>query len=62
MGWARMISRRLLMVFAVWLTLGALPQKVAAEEAARRPEVDVILWFDTEDYLLPADDGRRQQR
>src|SRR5467141_550999 len=22
----------------------------------RPPEIDVILWFDTEDYLLPADD------
>jgi hypothetical protein len=51
-----MISRQLLMVFAVWMTFGALPQKLAAEEAARHPEVDVILWFDTEDYLLPADD------
>jgi hypothetical protein len=31
----------------------------AAEAAARsttRPTVNVILWFDTEDYLLPADD------
>src|SRR5438128_402699 len=27
---------------------------VRAETA--RPEIDVILWFDTEDYLLPADD------
>src|SRR5713226_9569265 len=26
----------------------------AAEKAI--PEIDVILWFDTEDYLLPADD------
>src|SRR6185312_10041702 len=24
--------------------------------AAERPNINVILWFDTEDYLLPADD------
>src|SRR5437660_443970 len=24
--------------------------------ASTAPEIDVILWFDTEDYLLPADD------
>src|ERR1700674_3148686 len=24
--------------------------------AETAPEIDVILWFDTEDYLLPADD------
>src|SRR3954468_283697 len=28
----------------------------AEEKAAGAPRVDVILWFDTEDYLLPADD------
>ncbi|MDB5322575.1 MAG: hypothetical protein JWN40_4206 [Phycisphaerales bacterium] len=28
----------------------------AAQEKAAAPRVDVILWFDTEDYLLPADD------
>src|SRR5437773_7875063 len=28
----------------------------AAESPAAAPIVNVILWFDTEDYLLPADD------
>jgi hypothetical protein len=27
-----------------------------AARAAERPRINVILWFDTEDYLLPADD------
>lgn len=56
MDWPRMISRRLVIVVAVWMILGALPQKLAAEAGPRHSEVDVILWFDTEDYLLPADD------
>src|SRR4051812_35604128 len=30
------------------------PSVVSA--ASSNPEIDVILWFDTEDYLLPADD------
>lgn len=38
---------------AVFL-IGALSRWAAAAESA--PGVDVILWFDTEDYLLPADD------
>ena len=29
--------------------------------AAEKPRVDVILWFDTEDYLLPADDDACQR-
>src|SRR3989442_14535116 len=37
-----------------WLLLAlVLVQPIAAVEKAR---VNVILWFDTEDYLLPADD------
>src|SRR3989442_10439139 len=32
----------------------ALPSSAAETKAT--PEIDVILWFDTEDYLLPADD------
>src|SRR6184192_3969900 len=27
-----------------------------APRIAAQPRIDVILWFDTEDYLLPADD------
>jgi hypothetical protein len=32
------------------------PLCLSAAEGRIQPEVDVILWFDTEDYLLPADD------
>src|SRR3954451_13868980 len=28
----------------------------AAKDKSAAPRIDVILWFDTEDYLLPADD------
>ncbi len=41
-----------------WFVLSSLlvliPLRLAA--AADKPSVNVILWFDTEDYLLPADD------
>src|SRR5262245_14221262 len=36
------------------LALGAFLGSNAAD--AKNPTVDVIFWFDTEDYLLPADD------
>src|SRR5882724_7572090 len=36
-----------------WLVLGRM---AAAAETQASGRVDVILWFDTEDYLLPADD------
>jgi len=36
--------------------LGWLILAVAGRAVATEPRVDVILWFDTEDYLLPADD------
>jgi hypothetical protein len=39
---------------ATWLLLGAFHNVFAAPQADAR--VYVILWFDTEDYLLPADD------
>ena len=43
-----------------WIVLmlaGAfLSPKVCAAEKQNAPRIDVILWFDTEDYLLPADD------
>jgi hypothetical protein len=48
-----------------WLTTGLVMSLFAAglsaqantpESSARAPEIGVILWFDTEDYLLPADD------
>ena len=43
-------------------TVAALPGaqsaavSLAADSAAAEPQVNVILWFDTEDYLLPASD------
>jgi len=42
--------------FAVFflIYLGMLALRIAGSEEL--PRVDVILWFDTEDYLLPADD------
>src|SRR4051812_50106745 len=35
---------------------GASPATRPSDHGGREPAVDVILWFDTEDYLLPADD------
>jgi hypothetical protein len=32
------------------------PRTVNAADKGAPPRIDVILWFDTEDYLLPADD------
>ncbi len=43
----------LLKVLALWLGF-TLVMSLAA--AADQPRVNVILWFDTEDYILPADD------
>ncbi len=41
-----------------WLSLlfAAVPGTNFAAEKKTEPSIDVILWFDTEDYLLPADD------
>src|SRR5437868_10232458 len=36
-----------------WMVLG---RTAAAAETQGSGQVDVIFWFDTEDYLLPADD------
>jgi hypothetical protein len=38
------------------VTLMGLLARVSVGQTTRPAEVDVILWFDTEDYLLPADD------
>jgi hypothetical protein len=46
--------RRLATFVLVWV--GLLAVVAAAQEQPASPRVDVILWFDTEDYLLPADD------
>src|SRR5882672_12620020 len=45
-------------VFALGLHFfGATPlARLHAAEQRAVPRIDVILWFDTEDYLLPADD------
>ena len=41
----------------VGLVAASLPlSTLRAAEKAVPPRIDVILWFDTEDYLLPADD------
>ena len=45
------LIRRLLILSAL---LGLISPRPAA--ASDKPMVNVILWFDTEDYLLPADD------
>src|SRR5207249_11947456 len=45
------LTRRLFILSAL---LALIPLQLAA--AADKPRVNVILWFDTEDYLLPADD------
>jgi hypothetical protein len=47
-----------LVLVALWLSLsGALPGAcLAAAEASSGGRVDIILWFDTEDYILPASD------
>ena len=41
------------MVFLLILVVAAAPARAADKPA---PRIDVLLWFDTEDYLLPADD------
>lgn len=50
-GWGE-IRAVVAWVFLSWFFLGALPERLCAAQ----PRIDVILWFDTEDYLLPADD------
>src|SRR5262249_43478976 len=46
---------RLLFVCHMVAVVGTAAPSPAAEPIAK-PEINVILWFDTEDYLLPADD------
>jgi hypothetical protein len=42
---------------ALWLVLTlALARTAAAQVPAAPPRVNVVLWFDTEDYILPQDD------
>src|SRR5262245_62978750 len=42
-------------IFFIATLAGATVQRAFAADK-QQPSVDVILWFDTEDYLLPADD------
>src|SRR5213592_2073861 len=46
--------RRVLLALALPLGCAGFPGRLHAVEHA--PRIDVILWFDTEDYLLPASD------
>ncbi|MGO8929625.1 MAG: hypothetical protein ACLQU3_22390 [Limisphaerales bacterium] len=48
-------NRRFAILCLCWPVL-VVPVVLACGAAAEEPRVDVILWFDTEDYLLPADD------
>src|SRR5437764_4469588 len=50
-----MFFKSLHQLFGAFLML-VLVATASAAEAAATATVDVILWFDTEDYLLPADD------
>jgi hypothetical protein len=43
-------------VLLLLLAFVVAPLLSGAQEKSSSPRVDVILWFDTEDYLLPADD------
>src|SRR6266853_178293 len=43
-------------VWCLMVGLAAVHLELRAQETNTQPEIDVILWFDTEDYLLPADD------
>ena len=52
---AAMNSRLLSLLGGLVAAAFMLPALLAAEKSAT-PRIDVILWFDTEDYLLPADD------
>mgnify|MGYP001585562704 CR=1 FL=1 len=54
MNWKELTSSGLLAGIFV-LAFGGQPH-VRGAEANAAPQVNVILWFDTEDYLLPADD------
>src|SRR5258708_2035919 len=42
--------------FLAWMLLASVALIMPGRVFAAEPRVDVILWFDTEDYLLPADD------
>ena len=50
------IHRRIVLGLVLVIGLARVGHGQAPPAAAPAPRVDVILWFDTEDYLLPADD------
>src|SRR6266851_5738848 len=43
-------------ILLAWMLLAWVAFMMPGRIYAGEPRVDVILWFDTEDYLLPADD------
>src|SRR5260370_23332756 len=43
-------------LYFAWILLASVALIMPGRVFAAEPRVDVILWFDTEDYLLPADD------
>ncbi len=50
-------SLRFLLATAMLLRFGSAPSAAQTAVAATPPpRIDILLWFDTEDYLLPADD------
>ena len=51
----RVTRRTFCGMLLAWLMV-APAMVVFGQEPAKGPRIDVILWFDTEDYLLPADD------
>src|SRR5688572_26556908 len=50
------ITRRSWLHLLVVLFLASFVPASRAEQTSAEPRIDVILWFDTEDYLLPAPD------
>src|ERR1044071_6125888 len=49
-------SQQIKYYLIVWAALAFTAPTFRAAETSACPQIDVILWFDTEDYLLPADD------
>src|SRR5688572_12795064 len=50
------ITRRSWLRVLVVLFLASFVPALRAEQTSAEPRIDVTLWFDTEDYLLPASD------
>ncbi len=50
------VIRRRSILLTAFVALLPIPRTLRAQATPHQPEVNVILWFDTEDFLLPADD------